>query len=383
MENTSGFTKAVQQKNRVSLYIGEKIYSGWTEVKIEFGLNIIARVCQITASSSPEDEMYDGIPNGVSCRVKIGDDTVITGYVTKKEKLYGKEGTTISIDIKSRTIDLEECSVPPNAQHSFRKVKLASVIESLAGNYGILVVDQVGSKEIIDQEIQNNETIKSVLEKLLKNRSLLLLDDSYGKLLLTFAGSAGLSADSLQYGKNIITGKRTQDLSKIFRYYVVRGQGTDSKSQRKTPGNQLQKIAENDWCFRNRYFVTVMTGNATEPELEKRVNLLKNNSIGSADTFTYSVQGWRQSNGELWRANTFVKIKDESLNTNETLLISKVTFSLSETGGSTTTLEIRHPASFISTGLPDTASSTAKKTVKDDQSKNSLVILAGKDTGKR
>lgn len=273
MENTSGFTKAVQQKNRVSLYIGEKIYSGWTEVKIEFGLNIIARVCQITASSSPEDEMYDGIPNGVSCRVKIGDDTVITGYVTKKEKLYGKEGTTISIDIKSRTIDLEECSVPPNAQHSFRKVKLASVIESLAGNYGILVVDQVGSKEIIDQEIQNNETIKSVLEKLLKNRSLLLLDDSYGKLLLTFAGSAGFSADSLQYGKNIITGKRTQDLSKIFRYYVVRGQGTDSKSQRKTPGNQLQKIAENDWCFRNRYFVTVMTGNATEPELEKRVNL--------------------------------------------------------------------------------------------------------------
>lgn len=381
MEKTSELSNETQN-NRVSLYLGGKIYTGWKEVNIEFGLNTIARVCHVEATSSPNDEIYDGIPNGSSCQVKIGNDTVITGYVTKKQKSYNQSGTEILIEIKSRTIDLEECSLPPGAQHSFSKSTISSIVESLANDCGVLLIDQVQSAELINQEVQNNDTIKSILEKLLKNRSLLLSDDQDGRLLLTFPGAAGVCHDTLRYGGNILTGERTQDLSKIFRYYVVRGQGADSKSQRKTPGNQLEKIAENKDCLRNRYLISVMTGNATESELNRRANLLKNNYIGSSDTYTYSVQGWRQGNGDLWQANAYVNVIDTSLNINSYLLISKVSFSLSETGGSTTTLEIRDPDSFISTEFPDTAPPAAKKAVKVGQSKNNYVVLAGKGTGK-
>lgn len=67
--------------------------------------------------------------------------------------------------------------------------------------------------------------------------------------------------------------------------------------------------------------------------------------MGRALSTTYQVQGWRQSNGDLWRHNTLVRVKDSVLGFDDDMLISKVTYSLS-VQGSVTTLHVAPPHTF-------------------------------------
>lgn len=48
------------------------------------------------------------------------------------------------------------------------------------------------------------------------------------------------------------------------------------------------------------------------------------------------MQGWRQSDGSLWKVNSFVRVSDKLLNIGGGLLISSITFSFSASGMTTT-----------------------------------------------
>ena len=61
---------------------------------------------------------------------------------------------------------------------------------------------------------------------------------------------------------------------------------------------------------------------------------------------SYTVVGWRQfEGGELWKANSLVTIQDDILNNSQEMLITKVTYTLSD-NGMLTTLECVPPAGF-------------------------------------
>jgi prophage tail gpP-like protein len=48
---------------------------------------------------------------------------------------------------------------------------------------------------------------------------------------------------------------------------------------------------------------------------------------------SYTVQGWRQSDGSLWEVNSLVKVTDELLGLEMmTMLITKVTYTINESG---------------------------------------------------
>ena len=77
------------------------------------------------------------------------------------------------------------------------------------------------------------------------------------------------------------------------------------------------------------------------------------NSVGNADVLTYSVQGWRQSNGDLWKINSLVRVVDPMLDVEQDLLIAKISFRLSNSGGSTTELTLKDKNAFLITDLPE------------------------------
>jgi len=57
------------------------------------------------------------------------------------------------------------------------------------------------------------------------------------------------------------------------------------------------------------------------------------------------VFGWRQSNGQLWRHNTLVRVIDPIIGFDRDLLISRITYSLSD-AGMLAKLEVAPPDSF-------------------------------------
>ena len=57
---------------------------------------------------------------------------------------------------------------------------------------------------------------------------------------------------------------------------------------------------------------------------------------------SYTIQGWRQSDGTLWRPNQFIRVEDEILKRSDLMLVTKIIFQLSASG-MITTLEVSLP----------------------------------------
>ena len=76
------------------------------------------------------------------------------------------------------------------------------------------------------------------------------------------------------------------------------------------------------------------SGNASAEILQKKSAVMKDVRFGESDVLTYKVQGWRQSNGELWKVNTCVKIKDSWLEGQEDLvwIVAQISYSASASG---------------------------------------------------
>ena len=85
-------------------------------------------------------------------------------------------------------------------------------------------VDQVGEK------------IKSFLKK----KSLLLTESADGHLVIEKAQGAGSAYESLESGKNILSGQRTDDAQGLYSQYVVYGQGANPDGVRPVSDNQLR-----------------------------------------------------------------------------------------------------------------------------------------------
>lgn len=74
--------------------------------------------------------------------------------------------------------------------------------------------------------------------------------------------------------------------------------------------------------------------NASTEILQKKAEIIKEVNAGESDTLTYKVQGWRQSNGELWRVNSVIGFKDPMLGPfeNASWITTQITYSLSSSG---------------------------------------------------
>lgn len=372
----------MDNSNRVTLVCNGLEFSGWLSVRIESSLQSLCRAAQVSATrQAGENDLTASINVGDAAAVRIGDDTVITGWVTSKNTEYSATSVNVSVTIKSKTIDLEECSIPVDKPHQWgTAVRLNQLVQQLAGLYGIGCVFAQDNGSCTFQ-LDMNSTVGDAIVKLLRDKSLLVSDDAEGRLVIAKAGGAGHAASGLQTGVNVLSSSRQQDAGNIFRTYAVLGQSTNPDSNI-SGGNSLKGTATNT-AVRERTKVLVESGNRTQKDLNSRAQNLMFNAIGNADKLSYEVQGWRQSDGSLWRVNQMVRIDDEYFNVHQDLLVSRVSMSIGSSG-TTTELDVIAPDAFLVTDLPD-EEKTKGKTSKGKSTKSTdkgYTFLAKKDSGK-
>lgn len=319
-------------ENKVSLLVDGKRYSGWLNVQIEAELMSLARSFSVGVTRQLSQSSLDiGIKLGDEVVVSIGSDVVLTGYVTNIDVKYSARSVQISIKGFSKTIDLIECCLPTGTPKSYKNLMLSKLLSQLAGVYGIGVIDQVGVADKVSLDIKPTDKIGDALIDLLKKKSYLLCDDENGNLVVCKPGSEGSCSDSLVYGQNILSGHKTLKAENLFRQYVVIGQGANPDSTRPITDNQLKREATNP-DIRKRTIVIHQSGNAFSDEIQKKVNNTMAYSKASSQRLTYEVQGWRQGNGELWKVNSKVIVVDTFMAIRKELIVSKVTYSMTNNG---------------------------------------------------
>ncbi len=338
--------------NQVSLTINGRIYYGWLSVSIRLGLLTIARAFSVTLTkkASEDGSEWKRISIGDPVEVRIGDDKVLTGFVTKVAESYSKAQSQLTVSGSSKTIDLVDCCVPDGEKTSFKKLIPVEILKALCKPYGIDVTSEVVKQEAINFDISPEERIAEGLQKLLKKHNLLLTDNENGGLVLAAPASAGTCRDAIQLGKNVLSADRQLDGSLLFSRYVILGQGANPLSERPASDNQLKRVATSS-AGRLRVKTVVQSGDAIGDQLQARVNMIRDESEAKSEALSYTVQGWRQSNGRLWPVNAYVSVDDPSLGIRSEYLILGAEFSLGPQG-MVTKLSLTTPNAFLNTAEP-------------------------------
>lgn len=351
--------------DRVEIRVGGKTYGGWKSVVIEIGMDQLARGFKLTVTDTfPGNTDFHRLRNGDLVQLFIGDDLVCTGYIDHVNVRYDGKQISVEVQGKSKTVDLVDCcpvakygasdssgenawkgvvvgkdgakkEVPPATVKttSWKNIKTSEIMASLAAPYGIAVhaMAEIGNK-LADHTVVPGETVHKSINRLITKDNLVVMDDEAGDLVIVEPGDAGECVDALELGKNILTGTASFDASKLYSRYVVLGQhaGTDTDFGR--AASEDKGIEDSSMVTRPRLLVIKDVGQSTKMTCGKRANFERRYREAQYRAATYTVQGWRQSNGSLWKVNSQVRVDDALLGISELLLITKVVLQLSSSG---------------------------------------------------
>ncbi|WP_445179551.1 phage baseplate assembly protein [Pseudomonas sp. McL0111] len=341
-----------EMDNRVTLSVGDMEYGGWKSVEITADLERQFRTFKLDITWQwPGQTLDQRIKPGDPCEVRIGKDLVLTGYVFKAPISYDGRQISLSIEGSSKTQDLVDCAAT-NRPNQWQEQPLLTIVQALAMEYSQSVVNEIPeTARLTKHTIVPGETVFQSIDRLLSLLRVFSTDDEQGRLVLAKPGSGGRASDVLELGKNVLSANAPMDYSQVFSEYRVIGQqkGSDTKSGRAV--SEVESTAA-DLSFKRRRTTVINEGTQLTLELaQQRAQWESATRMGRAQSTTYQVQGWRQSNGDLWRHNTLVRVKDSVLQFDGDMLISKVTYSLSAQG-SITTLHVAPPHTFDANPTP-------------------------------
>lgn len=349
------------EKDEVTLLINGMRLQWWQSVRIASRLTAIARTFSVSLTkdlSSAEERLP--VKPGDDVEVLIGDDLVLSGYITKTTINFSASSVSFTVEGSSRTVDLIDCTLPLSARHAFKGITVRQAIAEMASHYAIEVKDLVGMTDAIDHQVAPIKNVQAVIDELAKKHSFLIHDDEYGRLVITKPG-ASEDAEALITGINLLSGSKTSDISRVFSSYAVVGQGPNSKSEKGVNDHQKYAIVERA-SVRNRHTVKVVEGEQSLALLTKRAALVRDVAEGSSETLKFSVTGWRQQSGGLWCVNSVAKVSDPITETNGSYLVCAVTFK-KDRSGTTTDLELKSIAAFFNTEFksPEEAAKQVEK----------------------
>ena len=394
-------------ENKVRIIVnGEAAeYEHWTDVSITSELNTLARSFQVgtTAKLPQSSTLLRSFKLGDEIQIYIGNDLVLTGYVDALPISYNATSVAAAIVGRSRTEDLVDCSPAWNgydfsntvnstkwsatrspgdfvdpaitkAAIQFINVPLKQAVAQLIAPYGIHLICELNDAVVngnVNYTVKNDAPILKALQNLVVTTGLYFIDDEYGNLKIVDQKKRERCTGALSLGENVLSASAQFDGSKLFSDYWLNcsQKGSDGKS-----GKALQSLAKSTDPDISRFrFQRKTDQKQNGPQLYTEAEYQRAQYFKT----TYEVVGWRQQGktGELWKANTLVTIRDDLLNNSQEMLITKVTYTLSD-NGMLTSLECVPAAGFRPENEADTEK-TKKKTKSSSSSSWSDIDLVG------
>lgn len=339
--------------NDVALNVGGKQYAGWQSVKVMRGIESISGSFSLNVT---ERWANQGTPwpinEGDECSVKIGDETVITGYVDKRAPSFSKSDHALTIEGRDKTADLVDCSALL-AQPEFRNFDVFKLAQKLCAPFNIgvskLGIDLPGRPIIVPEKlhVDPGETVFNILEHAARLAGILLVSDGEGGLILTTAGTERAKSELVE-GENILSAEAEFNSAGRFYRYLVLGQHAATDAFFGAEAAHIKGEAFDPNVTRQaRVLVVRPENNVTDAFAKIRAQWEATVRAARGNSVTIRVPGWTQSDGSLWPINALVKVKSPRLRISGEMLITSTTFEKSKREGSTTSLSLKPPKAYI------------------------------------
>lgn len=313
------------------LKVGGRQYGGWQSIRIQRGLEQIAGAFELGITERwGGQRLARPIKPGEACQVLVDGAPVITGYVDDVRPAYDKESHRVVVAGRDKAGDLVDCSaIHKSGQWSGRT--LAQICADLCAPFGIRVIDRARASEVFPTfAIQEGETAFEALERAARMRSVLLVSDGEGNLIIDRADTTLISVELVE-GRNILAAEGEFSWRERFSRYIVKGQaqGDDNLWGVAVAG---QKGAATDAAItRYRPLIVLAEDQGHGATFRRRAEWERNVRLGRGNRVTVTVQGWTHPGG-LWEPNRLVRVRSPFLDVDADLLIAAVTFTLDERG---------------------------------------------------
>lgn len=319
--------------NNVRLIVNGQEYGGWKGVEITAGIERQVRdfTLSVTDKWPGQKDLPRRIRPGDRCEVFIDQDQLITGYVDSTPIQYDGGSITVGVKGRSKTCDLVDCSAV-TSPGQWRGTTIDRIAADLARPYGVDVISEIAVGAALTHAIDQGETVFESIERMLKLRQFMATDDAQGRLVFISVGSGGRAKTALKFGENILGGSADLDFKDVYSEYICKGQraGDDLDFGDAVAG--VSASLKDDTVARRRVMLIKSSGQTDGGTAADRVKWEKAHRRGKAFATSYTVQGWRQEDGTLWRHNKLVRVIDPIIGFDNDLLISEVTYEKSDKG---------------------------------------------------
>jgi len=338
--------------DELTIEVDGKIFGGWDSVQV-------ARGCERMPSSFTISltERFPGEAEGVviepgqACVVKMGRDTVLTGYVDRYVPALDAKRHTVLIMGRSRAQDLVDCAaIFDTFQISGQTV--GQIATTLASKYGISVSLPDGEGPVVPQlNLQLGETSWDVVERLCRFAKFLCYDDPEGNIVLRNVSSERHSS-GIREGENLLSAFPDYGMDQRFSEYQVYPLSVLPLMQAEDAAGGAGRLpapfgeAKDEGVGRLRRRVIILehsgTGDIREAS-QKRAEWEQSRRIGRSDDITVQVDSWRDSEGRLWEPNRLASVHVPTCKVEEeTWTVVEVTYLRGE-GGTTARLMLMNP----------------------------------------
>lgn len=329
-----------------TLTIGGVTYQRWQSVRVTRGLK---RGCSDFEFTAP-CELTPPVLPFAACTITEAGSAVLTGYVDDvRPEIEARSSKTV-ITGRSKICDLIDCMpefIPQTNQ--FNGYTLDAIARALGQGFGINVVLSSGvdvGDPFPDATFERSETCWAFLERLARQRAVLLTDDEKGNLVLATVGTANAPGNLLQgQGGNVFRARGDLSGKERFSEYHIR-----SQAGKKATGGKVQPaikaIAYDGGVTRYRPWGGIAESAILTADAQTRANWEASHRSGQAVKATLSVPEWR-ANGTLWETNQLAQCTVPRLGLNDKFLIGEVDYKEDERQGRYVELQVSPPSAFV------------------------------------
>lgn len=315
----------------VRLTVDGDEWGGWQSYRINLGMQQLAGSFNLNLTERwAGQDTRRPLRKGSPCTLHYDGEVLITGYLDNVTPTYNAESHSITVSGRDKTADLVDCSAPPT---QWIGRSLVAVARELCAPFGIAVIDLANANAPFRSLKPNDgETVFDMLDQAARMRGVLLITDGKGNLVITRAGTARAS-DALRLGQNVLTASGNFDMRDVYSTYTLKGQQPGDDWLSGESASAVLAKATDSRVKRHRPLTLIADGPLDTATARERVTWERNVRWGRSESITYSVQGHRQSNGQLWRQNMLVPVFDDyQFLAGEERLITDLTYILDDQG---------------------------------------------------
>lgn len=330
----------------LGLIVNGRRYEGFKSVRVVRSMESLAGTFSLSVSDRWRDREPWPIAEEDECRVEIGVETVISGYVDKRNPSASSTDRSLSYSGRDRAAALVDCSLVLG-KWTFRNLSFYEFAKEVARPWGVDVTMQAGLSlpkraKIV---VQPGDKAFEALAREAAEDGVMLVSDGAGGVVITRSGIE--RAAPLVEGENLLAISAEYDGSDRYRDYVLLAQsaGTDDSNGEAT--RVLARATDEGVRRADRVLLIRAEKGYSLADARRRVDWEARIRAARSEPVSAVVQGWLQPNGRLWPVNALARVRaSRTINVNGDMLITSVEHSIDDKAGRVTSLRLLRPDAF-------------------------------------